>query len=146
MKTRLVQRLLASQRASVALEFGLIAPAFLMMLLGVFQVGIWMQSYNAMRNSIAEAARNISVEFQTDNMLTDSQIQDFGLAVATSAPYMLDLEATEVEVNKNGVPAQPIAGTRKLTLTITYQMPSFLSFAGIDGPELDYTRSVFVAV
>ena len=146
MKPRLIPRLLASERASVAIEFGLIAPAFLMMLLGVFQVGIWMQSYNAMRNSIAEAARNISVEFQTDNMLTDSQIQDFGLAVATSAPYMLDLESTEVEVNKNGVPAQPIAGTRKLTLTITYQMPSFLSFAGIDGNELDYTRSVFVAV
>lgn len=146
MTRRFVRRLLGDHRASVVVEFGLIAPAFLMMLLGVFQVGIWMQSYNAMRNSVSEAARNISVEYQTDNRLTDSQIQDFGLAVATTAPYMLEREATEVEVNKDGAPAQLIAGTRKLMLTITYQTPSFLSFAGINGPELVYSRAVFVAV
>ena len=129
---------------STAIEFGIIAPAFLMMLLGVFQIGIWMQSYNAMRSSVADIARDVSVEFQTDNRLTDSQITDFGLAVATTAPYMLDLNKTEVEINKNGTPAQTIPGTRKLILTITYEMPSFLGFAGISGPEVSYSRSLFL--
>lgn len=136
--------MLRDSQASVAVEFGLIAPAFLLMLLGVFQVGIWMQSYNAMRNSIADTARNVSVEFQTANRLTDSQIEDYGLGVATTAPYLLDADATEVDVNKDGVPAQPIPGTRKINLTITHQMPSFLSFAGITGPELTYSRALFV--
>jgi len=141
-----LHRLVADDRASVVVEFGLIAPAFLVMLLGVFQVGIWMQSYNAMRDSIAETARNISVEYQTDNKLTDSQIQDVGLAVATTKPYMLNLQHTQVTVNKAGVPAQLIPGTRKMTLTINYQTPSFLGVIGIDGPELEYTRSLFVEI
>ena len=138
--------LLRDTRGAAAVEFGLVAPAFLLMLLGVFQVGIWMQSYNAMRNSLSETGRNLSVEFQTDNKLSDSQIQDYGFATATTAPYMLDHDNTTVEVNKSGVPAQPIAGIRKLNLSITYQMPSFLSFAGIDGPQLTYTRAVFVTI
>lgn len=138
--------LLRDETGSAVIEFGLIAPAFLMMLLGVFQVGLWMQSYNAMRNSMTETGRNVSVEFQTDNRLTNSQIQDFGLGIASTTPYMLDLEDTKVFVDKDGPPAQTIPGTRKMVLTMTHQLPSFLSFAGIDGPELTYTRAVFVAI
>lgn len=146
MTTQALRRLFADDRASVVVEFGLIAPAFLTMLLGVFQVGIWMQSYNAMRDSIAETARDISVEYQTDNKLTDSQIQDVALAVATTKPYMLDVDNTKVTVDKAGAPAQLIPGTRKMTLTIDYQTPSFLGVIGIDGPKLEYSRSLFVEI
>ncbi|MGX7952582.1 TadE/TadG family type IV pilus assembly protein [Tsuneonella sp. HG249] len=140
----ITRRLLADQRAATAVEFGIVAPVLLVMLLGVFQIGIWMQSYNAMRSAIAETARNVSVEYQTDNLLTDDQIEDFGLGVATTLPYMLEADKTLVEVNPGGAPAQTIAGTRKLNLTITHQMPSFLEFAGITGPQLTYSRAVFV--
>ena len=40
MKALLVT-LVGDREGSVAIEFGIIAPAFLMMLLGVFQVGVW---------------------------------------------------------------------------------------------------------
>ena len=54
--------LLKDRTGSAAIEFGLIAPAFLTMLLGVFQVGVWMQSYNAMRKAITETASSVAVE------------------------------------------------------------------------------------
>ncbi len=128
---------------SVAIEFGIIAPAFLMMLLGVFQVGVWMQAYNAMRNAVAATARSVSVEYQTDNKLTDSQIANTGLAVATTDPYRLDADSIVVDVDTPAT--QPFPGARQLTLTFTYQMPSFLSFAGIPGPSISYSRSMFVS-
>lgn len=137
-----VSKLARDGDGSAAVEFGLIAPVFLTMLLGVFQVGIWMQSYNAIRNAVAETARNVAVEYQTANKLSDDQIEDTGLAVATTSPYLLDPEKIEIAVVD---PAdQPFPGARQLTLTLTYQMPTFLDFAGIAGPRLSYSRSLFV--
>lgn len=127
---------------SAAVEFGLIAPAFLMMLLGVFQAGVWLQSYNAMRTSVTQAARSVAVEYQTDNLLTDTQIAATGLAVATTAPYLLDSERLEVTVNNPS--DQDFPGARELELVLTYQMPTFLDFAGIEGPEVTYSRTLFV--
>ena len=135
--------LVRDRTGSAAIEFGIIAPAFLMMLLGVFQVGVWMQAYNAMRNAVAATARNVAVEYQTDNKLTDSQIANTGLAVATTNPYMLDPDLIEVDVD--AATTQPFPGARELTLTFTYQMPSFLGFAGISGPTVSYSRSMYVS-
>lgn len=128
---------------SPAVEFALVAPVFLMLLLGVFQMAIWMQAYNAMRNAVGETARNVSVEFQTDNKLTNGQIADVGLAVATTSPYMLKSEALDVAVSQPIV--QRVAGARELQLTLTYEMPSFLDFAGFAGPEVSYSRALFVS-
>ena len=130
------------QAGSAAVEFGLIAPVFLTMLLGVFQVGLWMQSYNAMRNAITETARSVAVEYQTDNKLTDAQIANTGLAVATTSPYLLDPDAIQVDVDRPAT--QTFPGAREMTLTMTYQLPTFLDFAGISGPEISYSRSLFV--
>jgi Flp pilus assembly protein TadG len=140
---RSLTTLAGNRDGSVAIEFGIIAPAFLMMLLGVFQVGVWMQAYNAMRNAVAATARSVAVEYQTDNKLTDSQIANTGLAVATTNPYMLDPNLIEVDVD--AASTQPFPGARELTLTFTYQMPSFLGFAGISGPSVSYSRSLFVS-
>lgn len=140
--TRRLTRLPADRSGSAAIEFGLIAPVFLTMLLGVFQVGVWMQSYNAMRNALAETARSVSVEYQTDNLLSDQQIANTGLAVASTPPYLLDADKLQVEVDDPN--SQPFPGARQLTLRYVYQLPSFLDFAGIPGPSVSYSRSLFV--
>jgi Flp pilus assembly protein TadG len=127
---------------SAAVEFGLIAPVFLMMLLGVFQVGIWLQSYNAMRSAVADTARQVAVEYQTANKLTNAQISNTGLAVATTSPYLL--KEDRIEVNVDEPTTQTFAGARELNLTLTYQLPTFLDFAGIPGPSLTYSRAMFV--
>lgn len=127
---------------SAAIEFGLLAPVFIAMLVGVLQVGDWMQSYNAMRNSIADTARNVSVEYQTDNRLTDVQIAQYGLATATTAPYLLNTDNVTIDVDQPAV--QRIAGARELELTITYEMSSFLEVVGISGPTVSYSRPLFL--
>lgn len=141
--TRPIAALVKDREGSAAIEFGIIAPIFLIMLLGVFQVGVWMQAYNAMRNAVATTARRVAVEYQTDNRLTDPQIANTGLAVATTNPYMLDADLIVVEVEAPS--SQPFPGARQLTLRLTYQMPSFLGFAGIMGPEVSYSRSLFLS-
>ena len=127
---------------SAVIEFGLVAPVFLMMLLGVFQVGLWLQAYNAMRNAVAQTARSVAVEYQTDNKLTNAQIHDTGIAVATTAPYLLNRDSVDITVSSPTV--QDFAGAREVQLTLTYQMPSVLGFAGIPGPSVGYSRSLFV--
>jgi Flp pilus assembly protein TadG len=142
--TPLLRKLCGHSGGSAAIEFGLIAPAFLLMLLGVFQVGIWMQSYNAMRNSVAETSRNVAVQYQTNNQLTTAQIEDTGLAVATTSPYML--EAASTDVNAVEILPRKFATAREIELTVTYEMPTFLDFAGIEGPEISYARTMFLSV
>lgn len=135
-------RLARDARGAAAVEFGLVAPVFLTMLLGVFQMGMWMQSYNAMRNAVTETARSVGVEFQISNKLTDKQIEDLGLAVATTEPYMLQQDRIDVDVADTAT--QTFTAAREKKLTITYEMPTFLDFAGIGGPTVTYSRSLFV--
>lgn len=128
---------------SAAVEFGLIAPVFLLMLLGVFQVGAWLQAYNAMRNAVAQTSRSVAVEYQTSNKLTNGQIEDLGRAIGSTAPYLLDTDDLDVDVSTAAT--QSFTTARELQLTMTYQMPSFLDFAGIPGPSVSYSRALFVA-
>ena len=140
---RFPRTLAHDRRGATAVEFALVAPAFLLMLLGVFQVGVWMQNYNAMRNAVAKTARGVAVEYQTENRLTDAQIANMGLAVASTAPFMLKANALSVEVTEPA--SQPFAAARQVRMTLTYRMPSFLGFAGINGPTLSYGRTMFLA-
>ena len=113
-----------------------------MMLLGIFQVGAWLQAYNAMRNAVQKTARSAAVEYQTDNKLTNAQIRDLGVAVGTTAPYLLN--ADDLTVTVTTPTTQTFSSARELKLTMTYQMPSFLDFAGISGPSVSYSRALFV--
>ena len=47
------------------------------MMLGVFQIGIGMQNYNAMRSVASDVMRYAVVNYQTNNDLTDQQLRDY---------------------------------------------------------------------
>ena len=46
----------------------------IVMMVGVFQVAVWMQNYNAVRSVVSDTVRFVTVEFQKKNQLTDAQI------------------------------------------------------------------------
>ena len=140
--TEPLSRLIADRRGAAAIEFALLALAFLLMFIGVLQVGLSMQAHNSLRQVSAQTAREVSVQYQTNNRLTNSQIAQVATANATSAPYIL--QAGRLNVTVQLATTQRVPNARDLTLRFRYRVPTFLDFAGIDGPELDYTRPIFV--
>jgi len=58
----LARRLIRSQSGAAIIEFALLGPLFLMMLIGVLQVGIYLQNYNAVQSLASDSARHVMVE------------------------------------------------------------------------------------
>lgn len=139
----LLGRLARDRSGSVLVEFALLAPALLLLLLGVFQVGVHVQNYNAVRNLAADGARWAVVQYQRGNTLTTDQIE-FGLLSRGTAPkYNLNIDRIDVTVTE---PATRIAGVREMEINISYAAPNFLGFAEIPALGIDYERPIFLLI
>ena len=64
------RRLARDKQGSVLVEFALLAPVLLTLMVGVVQVGLHVQNVNAVRNLAADGARAAMVEYQRGNLLT----------------------------------------------------------------------------
>lgn len=131
------------RRAAAAIEFALLAPLLFAMLLGVLQIGLGMQSYNALRGIAADVARHVVVEYQKDNRLTEEQVRLFGTATAVQAPYLLDSQRISVSVDPAAV--QRVAGARELSLTVSYRVPNIMQVIGLPDVTIRFSRPIFVA-
>ena len=138
----IIRRLRVNSQGAVAVEFALIGPAFIVMLLGVLQVGIGLQNYNALRNVSADVARHAMVQYSTGNNLSNSQLTTFTRSKARQAPYLLT--GSRLYANVTTATTQRVAGATELTLTINYQIPSLFSSMGLEGPYIRYTRPIFL--
>ena len=58
---RLFQRLRADRRGVSVVEFALLAPLFIMMIVGVAQMGILYYAHSALRNAVSEGARYATI-------------------------------------------------------------------------------------
>lgn len=142
-------RLHREDRGSVAIEFALIGPAMLAMLLGVLQFGIGMQNYNALRSISAEVARYAVIDAQDaaaqSNMTlrdTNTQLETYARDIATIAPY--GLKSSNLTVTVTSVPTR-VDGASERTIEIRYNIPSVLGVIGINSIPITYTRAVFIA-
>lgn len=138
----LFARLRSNQAGAVAVEFALLGAAFLTMLLGVVQVGIGMQNYNAIRNVSADVARYTMVQYETGNELSMTQVRNFALSAGQNAPYLLDFSRLDAEVAPAAT--QRVAGATELTLQITYTVPILIAFLDIEEPRIVYERPIFL--
>jgi Flp pilus assembly protein TadG len=132
----------ANIRGGVALEFALVGPALIAMLMGVLQVGIGMQNYNALRNVSAEVARYAMVQYATDNVLTNDQLNAYAYNVAEGTPYLLKNDRLVAHVTDAAT--QRVTGATEKTLTMEYQIPSLLESFGLHGPSISYNRPLFL--
>jgi Flp pilus assembly protein TadG len=141
--TRFLRRLRLDVAGTAMLEFAIVGPAMILMLFGVLQVGIGLQNYNALRNVSADVARYAMVQYSTGNKLSNDQMIDYAKSVAEGSPYLLK---SDIQVSITDVALSQVTNAREKTLTIQYQIPSVLDSMGLEGPEITYTRPMFLAV
>ena len=139
---RKISGLRRAEEGAVIVEFALIGPVFLAMLLGVVQVGMGMQSYNAIRNVASDVSRDVMIEYLTNNKLSANQIKQTALATSVSAPYLLDSDSLEIAVTQPDT--QRVEGAIEFRIAIEYEIPSVLNFMGFDAPTIEHARPIFV--
>lgn len=135
------RRLAADTRGGSAIEFALLGPVMIAMLMGILWTGVQMYSQNRLRAIASDVSRYTVVEYQKSNKLTAAQISDVATATAIRTPY--NLEATQLDVSV-AEPASPVAGARQFRITLSYTAPNFLGFLGVGSPTQTYNQNVFV--
>lgn len=140
---RFLRDLRRNDAGTAMLEFAIIGPAMILMLFGVLQVGIGLQNYNALRNASADIARFAMVQYSTGNKLSNDQMIDFAKSVAEGSPYLLN---SDIRVTITDVATSRVTNAKEKTLTLRYQIPSVLASMGLEGPDITYTRPMFLAV
>ena len=135
-------RLLRGDRSGSAIvEFGILAPAIVTLLLGVVQVGMWMQTYNALRSVAAESGRYVAVEYQKTNRISNVRMALWARNRAIS-DYMF--EGSQLSTSVVDASTQSITGVTEKTLTLNYTMDSFMDIVGIDDIPVSFSRPIFV--
>lgn len=140
--TRLFPRLRRDTDGSVVIEFALIGPVLLAMLMGVLQIGLGMQNYNALRSISADTARFAVVTRQDDNPVTTTSLEDHADGIASAAPY--GLAATRFTSTVTQEATSRIDGATEYTLQLQYNVPTFLGFIGVGEIPMTYSRPIFV--
>lgn len=139
---RLPGRLARDCTASMAVEFALLAPVFLTMFVGLFQVSVYLQNYNAVRSLASDAVRAVTVEYQKENTLSAGQIESVMLAMAVNAPYLLDTDRITINVQQEGM--SRVNGAIEFDIDITYVEEDWLPFVDLPDLTLEYSRPIFV--
>ena len=139
--TRACRRLAADRKGSAIVEFGILAPAILTLFIGILQVGLWMQSYNALRSVAADTGRYVAVEYQKSNQLSNVNMALWARQHAIDN-YMF--KAAKVSTDVSDAATQSIAGVTEKTLTLNYTMPSIFGIAGIGEVPVTFQRPIFV--
>ncbi|WP_296676019.1 TadE family protein [Novosphingobium sp.] len=142
MIARRLRKLVKGQDGAAALEFALVAPLLITMVLGVFQAGIWMGTYNSMRSVANETGRWTTVEYQKGYRKTNIEIAVEAQRRATTAPYSLASDGVTTFVSDAST--QSIANVTEKSLKIVYDMPNVMQFAGMGNFKISYTRPLFV--
>lgn len=142
MTTRVLAALRKSRDGAAAVEFALLAPLLIAMVLGIFQVGIWMGTYNSMRSAMNETGRWVTVRYQIGDRQTNIDIAKEARRRATTAPYFLD--SSKVTTYVSDATTQSIDKVTEKELKIVYSMPNVLQFVGMRDFQVSYSRPLFV--
>jgi Flp pilus assembly protein TadG len=140
--TRRLQQLRKDGTGSAAMEFALIAPMFIVLMLGTMQIGLWMHGFNGMRAVAAETSRHVTVQYQKGNTMSNYDMAVWARDEARESAYILAGGSVTTAVTDDAV--QDITGVTKKTLTVDYQLESFLGMIGIDALNLSFSRPIFV--
>lgn len=125
-----------------AVEFGLLAPVIIAMLVAAVQFGIALQNYNALRSVAADVVRTAMVEYGNGNRLNTNQLRNYALSVGRATPYMLESSRMTATVQTASV--QRVSGATELTLEVRYRVPLLFAGMGLEGPSISYSTPIFL--
>ena len=140
---RVLQRLRRDRRGSTIIEFAILAPAIVTLFLGILQVGMWMQSYNALRSVAADTGRRVAVGFQRVDSTIDDNIEMAEWARNRAINGYL-FQSADISTDVTDAANQQITGVTQKTLTLTYNYKSIMSIIGIDDQTVSFSRPIFV--
>jgi Flp pilus assembly pilin Flp len=135
-------RLRNDERGSVLIEFALLAPVFLTLLIGVVQVGLHMQNANAVRNLASDGARFAVVQYQRERNSPTEVIETWIRSEGVGGKYNLATDRLGVTVTEEST--SRIAGAIEMEIRVTYSAPDFLAFVPAEVLQLQYVRPVFL--
>lgn len=138
----LARRLRRSRDGSTMVEFAIIGPAMITLLLGVVQTGIQVQNYNAVRNLASDGARFTTVQYQKGTRSATDTIETWMYARGVSGVYNLNIDRLTVDVTEQATSQLP--GLVEMNISVTYAAPDYLwSIAG-DTLTITASRPVFL--
>lgn len=138
----LLTRLVKSREGATVVEFALIGPIFIALLLVVFQFSAGMQAYNALRAASADVQRHVVVEYQTGNRLSVDQIQAYALGLAQDLPYLL--KSSNISATAEMATTQRVGGATEYSLNYTYGVPNMMTAFGFGDITIRFSRPIFV--
>lgn len=138
----LLSRLLRDRHGGAMVEFALLGPLMITMLLGVLQIGMAMQAYNALRGASSDVARFAVIERQKGTALNTTSLTTKARTVATASPYKLITgNLTTATVTQA---TSRVTGATEYTIQYNYNVPNILQVAGLGTIPLSYSRPIFV--
>jgi len=137
-----IRRIATATGGAAAVEFALVAPMVIGLMLGMFQVSIGMHNYNSLRGAVDDTARYTIVNFQTEERDDEADLEKEAIAIATSSPYNLD--GARLDVTVDLLDDSRVAGALEATITMEYDVPSVARMVGMGDIHLEYSRPVFL--
>jgi Flp pilus assembly protein TadG len=129
---RLLERLRLNERGAAALEFAILAPALILMIVGIGQIGILFHANAGLRNAVAEGARFATIYPRPDDEDIIARItsSEFGLVTANMTTPTIT-HGTD-------------AGVDYVDITMSYNVP--LNFVFFEAPAvtLSETRRAYI--
>jgi Flp pilus assembly protein TadG len=121
-----VKNTLRGERGASAVEFGLIIPILLILVLGIIEFGHAFQVQGTLSAAAREGARAMAL--RNDPAQARDAVQDAAAA--------LNPDVTDAQISITPPSCPPGAGNTNVRLTVTYPMPFFTDFFGA---EIDLT-------
>ena len=134
---RLLKRLRRNQRGAAALEFVLVAPALILMIVGIARLGILFMANAGLRNAVGEGARYSTIWLALQNRRpTNAEIRT---RILNSQFGLVRTRFTSVTVN-----SCTDAGANCVDITASYSVPMDFIFFNAGSVTLTQTRRAYV--
>ena len=112
-------------RGAAAVEFALVLPVLVLMLLGLIEFSILFNTQISLTNAAREGARSMAIHHDQAVAKT---------AAIAAAPSIINPAVTTGNVNVGISPAPPCASGKTVRVTITYPAPLLTGFFGVTLP------------